>query len=89
MTFRFLTRFRLSDPFPPLEVDVLDPQPQALHQPEAGAVEQAGGQPGGFVELGQDGAGFVAAEDGRQPFGVLARTSWTSIQVSGLPGTTL
>jgi hypothetical protein len=52
-----------------VEVDVLDPQPEAFHQPEAGPVEQAGGQPGGAVELGQDGAGFLAAEDGRQPLG--------------------
>ena len=34
-------------------------------------VQQAGGQPGGAVELGQHGAGLLAAEDGRQPLGRL------------------
>ena len=54
-----------------VEIDILDPQPEALHQPEAGPVQQAGGEPGGAVELGQDGAGLLAAEDGRQPLGGL------------------
>ena len=52
-----------------VEVDILDPQPEALHQPQARAVEQAGGQPGGAVELGQYGSRLLAAEDGRQPLG--------------------
>ena len=52
-----------------IEVDILDPQPEALHQPEARSVHQAGGEPGGAVELGQDSAGLDAAEDGRQTLG--------------------
>ncbi len=51
------------------EVDVLGPEPEALQQPEARAVEEAGHQPGGAVERGEDRPDLVPAQDGRRPFG--------------------
>ena len=41
------------------EVEVLDPQPQALHQTEAGSVEQRGLQPAGAVQVSQHGPDLV------------------------------
>ena len=47
------------------EVDVLDPEPEALEQPESRAVEQAGHQPVGAFEAVEDGADLVAGQDRR------------------------
>ena len=63
-----LLPFPVADEEMPLaEVDVLDPEPEAFHQPEPRAVEQPGHQPGRAVELGEDRADLVAGQDDRQP----------------------
>ncbi len=53
------------------EIDVLDPEAEAFHQPQTGAVEQAGHEEFLAVELGQDGADLGAREDDGQPSGPL------------------
>lgn len=51
------------------EVDVLDPEPEAFHQPQPGSIEEAGHQPGRAVELIEDGVDLVAGQDGGQALG--------------------
>ena len=36
-----------------VRVNVADLEPEALHQPQAQAAEQTGGEPGGAIELDQ------------------------------------
>ena len=50
------------------EIDVLDPEAEAFHQSQPGAVQQAGHEMLVAVELGQDGADLGAGEDDREPF---------------------
>lgn len=47
------------------EVDVLDPEPQTLHQAQSAAIEKFDHEPSGAGELGQDCARFFAGEDHR------------------------
>ena len=41
-----------------IEVDVLDAEPEAFHEPKSRAVHEFGGEAGYAVELGKHGAGF-------------------------------
>ncbi len=47
-----------------VEIQILDPQAQAFHQPQAAAVEELGHELVFAGEVAEDQAGFVAAEDG-------------------------
>jgi hypothetical protein len=44
------------------KIDVLDPQPQTLHQPQAGPIEQTGHEPGRRIEVLQHPFHFVAGQ---------------------------
>ena len=45
------------------KVEVLDPEPQALHQTKAGSVEQRGLQPARPVQVAQHGPHLVPGQD--------------------------
>jgi hypothetical protein len=45
------------------KIDVLDPQPQALHQPQARAIEQTGHEPRRCGEVLQDPFDFLTGQD--------------------------
>ena len=51
----------------PSEIEILDPEGQTLHQPEAAAVEQHGDQPVGSIELPEDRAYLGGAQNDRHP----------------------
>jgi hypothetical protein len=51
------------------EVDVLDAQAAAFHQPQAGAVEQAGHEPGRAFDPADDGVHLGARQDDRKAGG--------------------
>ena len=51
------------------EVDVLDPQPQALHQPEARAVEERGDEVGRAVQKPENCLHFRLRQDDREALG--------------------
>ncbi len=53
------------------EVEVLDAQPQALHQAQAGAVAALRHQSAGAREVVENAAHFLFGEDGGQAFGLL------------------
>jgi hypothetical protein len=50
------------------EIDVLDPEAEAFHQPQPGTIKQTGHEMLLAIELGQDGADLGAREDHGQPF---------------------
>ena len=51
------------------EVDVLDAEFAALLQAKTGAVEEAGHEFGDSFEGGEEGVGFLGAQDGGEMFG--------------------
>ncbi len=53
---------------PSREIDILDPQPNTLHQPHAGAVEQPGHQPVCPLHVNQHAFHFVTGENRQQSF---------------------
>lgn len=55
------------DDLTPLELDILDAQPQAFEQAHAGAVQQGRDQPRGASHLVQQGAHFGGREHHRKP----------------------
>ncbi len=50
-----------------LEIHILNPRPNALHQPHAGAVEQGGHQMRNAIELFQQAGDLAAAQHHREP----------------------
>lgn len=54
-----------------LEVDILDAKAHALLQAQPGAVEQAGHEPRGALELFEHGSNLAHAQHDRQPLGTL------------------
>ena len=61
------------DDRPLSEVEVLDAQPQALHQPQAGAGEELGHQFVDAVQVAQKAQDLVAGEDGGEALGPFGR----------------
>jgi hypothetical protein len=53
------------------EVDVLDPELEAFHEPETGSVEEPGDEESVVAELGEDGSDLVAAQDDGKARGLL------------------
>jgi hypothetical protein len=56
-----------NDDLPPLEVHVLDPEPQALEKPEPAAVEKHRDESRSAVELVKDASHFLTREHDRNP----------------------
>ena len=53
--------------FPPLEVDILDPQPHAFHQAHPRSIQQIGHQPMGSAQAIQHDLDFGVGQHDRQP----------------------
>jgi hypothetical protein len=64
-----------------VKIQVLDPQAQTFHQPQAGAVEQPGHEQAHAGEVGKNAVDLVSGQDGGQAFRFLGAQGINGAQV--------